>query len=727
MARAETTSLAFLEVEAYGPFVERQRLEFPAAGAVLLRGRNLDTGGGSGTGKTKFLQAIDMALGYSEFPATEQQSWCTESPLRLRLGLRTDAGVCSISRGQKAELELADGSKVHGKNGIDAALVKVLGTSPHILEVLTSRHQRSAGGNFLRMKNSEKQSFLAMVLDLAKYEAQVKASEDLGKSLEKKLAQAQEAVVKAGAMLQALEQTRPEVAGNCKEAMLKLQAQIQELQHEEAELEQAISAYDHEAGIYRGEKEDWTKSQYLKLQQQRQRFEEEKKAIEASFVYPVYDDSGVATAKSAIATAETMIQEAESALASAIASFRGEQALKRQRWQSLQQHLQAEPKLVEEIRVLQKKVGMLRAQYCPTCTRPWSSAEAEAMAKAVEAEILEKQESVRVNARLLPEIETLQLQLDTATPPQPDPNIARLRAVLAEQERIVREHRQMWELEVAGIRERRQQALLAHEQKVRAYFEGLGSEPWCGEARLQELERGLVSSRGRLHEVMAREALLKQEQEHLQKQALESMQRLVRHEQLLQLAKTALADAESAVEPLQQQLAAEQDFQALLGREGFLGKIFDETLQDIAAEANAILEAVPNTATVELAFVSERETDSGTVKKAIGTVITVGGHEAQFRSGLSGGMQAVVELAVDLALRTVVCRRLGLQPRWLLLDEPLEGLGEVEKGAVMDIIDRYAQQSLVIVVDHTTETKALFSKTIDIEHRGGVSVIKGIG
>jgi DNA repair exonuclease SbcCD ATPase subunit len=127
-------------------------------------------------------------------------------------------------------------------------------------------------------------------------------------------------------------------------------------------------------------------------------------------------------------------------------------------------------------------------------------------------------------------------------------------------------------------------------------------------------------------------------------------------------------------------MRAEEDFWALL--KSFLNLVFDETLQCVAARANELLVGVPNVAGLTLDFTSERETKSGTVRQEIKLVVRKDGHEIPFRSGCSGGQQAVIELAVDLALAEVIAERTSVYPGWLVLDEPFDGLGAVGQGSV---------------------------------------------
>ncbi len=717
-------TLKQLQVEGFGPFVEPATLTLPRRGTVLLRGKNLDTGGGSGTGKTYLLNAIDMALGYASVPATELQSWFTDKPLRvqLQLGIGPDDAI-TISRGQKAELQLETGDKVHGKVGIDAKLQQRLGVSPKILEVLTSRKQRSQGGNFLSLGNSEKQAFLALVLDLARYETAVALSEKKSTALGLEVAAAGERVLRTRAQLEFLQQRQPQPRPREPvEALLLDQDLVQrQLAAEVVAREEACARW----GELEKAKVAWRTQVDTTYRQGKGELERKLHDVELAYPDPVYSDGAVVEAKVILVQAQSFIAAAEAEYAETRRKYQQQQQQQRQRWQQLQRALGQEPALVAEIRTLTERVEKLRLHYCPTCSRVWTSAEAEALVKTYENDIAQKQEQLSQNRGFRPEVEALELAL-AAPPPVIDPKVESLRAVIAEQQRLLQEDRNRHQTLVNDVRAQRLQRTAALQQEQRELHSGWAALVWHREGEYKLACDAVAVADAAVAKLQERQRLNAQAIAFETKEEARFQAEAKAHAEALAGAEATLAEATAQLEPLQQQQAAELDFQVLLGREGFLGRIFDETLQDIAAETNSILETIPNTASVELGFVSERETKSGTVQKTIATTLSVGGHPAQFRSGLSGGMQAVVELAVDLALRTVVCRRLGLQPGWLILDEPFDGLGEVEKGAAMEVIDRYGQESLVLVVDHGTETKALFHRVVDIEHRGGISVIKGV-
>jgi ABC-type molybdenum transport system ATPase subunit/photorepair protein PhrA len=74
-------------------------------------------------------------------------------------------------------------------------------------------------------------------------------------------------------------------------------------------------------------------------------------------------------------------------------------------------------------------------------------------------------------------------------------------------------------------------------------------------------------------------------------------------------------------------------------------------------------------------------------------------------------------------VRKVVSARSGVNPGWLILDECFEGLGVVEKEACLELLKQAALDTLILVVDHGSETKELFDQRILVEYSDGQSKV----
>jgi DNA repair exonuclease SbcCD ATPase subunit len=175
----------------------------------------------------------------------------------------------------------------------------------------------------------------------------------------------------------------------------------------------------------------------------------------------------------------------------------------------------------------------------------------------------------------------------------------------------------------------------------------------------------------------------------------------------------------AAAEEAEAKARVAEDYAAAVGRNGFLGRIFDELLVEIADATNAALADVPNVTDCSLAFRSEVVGAKGkTVRQNIVPVLTVGGQEIVGRDldGASGGMQSAVELAADFAgILGVVERRLGWSPGWVMIDEAFEGLDASSREATVEYLRALARDRLVLVIDHGSEIGGLFESRIVVK------------
>jgi DNA repair exonuclease SbcCD ATPase subunit len=157
----------------------------------------------------------------------------------------------------------------------------------------------------------------------------------------------------------------------------------------------------------------------------------------------------------------------------------------------------------------------------------------------------------------------------------------------------------------------------------------------------------------------------------------------------------------------------------ILGRQGFLGVIFDEVLAEIENKANELICYFPNISTYSVQISSTTQTKTKNLKKTLSKKVYKDGKEVSIKS-LSGGQQAALELCVDLAVSETIRARTGTNLGWIILDEALEGLGAVEKQSALDMLKQKIKGT-VLVIDHSTEVKEGFDKIINIMFDGRTS------
>jgi DNA repair exonuclease SbcCD ATPase subunit len=126
---------------------------------------------------------------------------------------------------------------------------------------------------------------------------------------------------------------------------------------------------------------------------------------------------------------------------------------------------------------------------------------------------------------------------------------------------------------------------------------------------------------------------------------------------------------------------------------------------------------------VTLKFSISRETQEGKIRNEITPIVSFGGHEAPLEASASGGQFTSIEIAVDLAVARVISRRTGSDLAWIILDESFNGHTRVEKESCLETLKEFAKDRLVLIVDHASEFKEMFTKTILVEKTNGRSKI----
>lgn len=160
----------------------------------------------------------------------------------------------------------------------------------------------------------------------------------------------------------------------------------------------------------------------------------------------------------------------------------------------------------------------------------------------------------------------------------------------------------------------------------------------------------------------------------------------------------------------------------LIGKNGFMGSVFDEILVDIQNRSNDMISAIPNVNEFTIKIDSSKEVKSkGTTKKQINVSIHKHGKDRTLRQ-LSGGQQCSVELCTDLAAAEAIRSRSGSALGWVCLDEAMDGFGVEEKQAAIEMI-KTRVKGLVIIIDHATEIKESFDKVLQVEYDGRESYV----
>ena len=117
-----------------------------------------------------------------------------------------------------------------------------------------------------------------------------------------------------------------------------------------------------------------------------------------------------------------------------------------------------------------------------------------------------------------------------------------------------------------------------------------------------------------------------------------------------------------------------------------------------------------------------KENKTGEIKAKFSDKLILNGKEVSIGS-LSGGQHRCLSLAIDFAMLDVLSDRFSIDINPVVFDEPLQGLDASNKERVLEVLEMIAADRNIIIIEHSSEFKSAFAKTINVELRNGVSTV----
>ena len=714
-----------IEVEAFRSLVDFTEIEFPESGLFLIKGKNLDTGGSSGSGKSSIVLAVSFGFDACPFSATNLQSFphLTNNSYKVKHFVEVDGVNYNWSKGDSQNSYFNKGSTRTASNssGTTSKIRELIGVDSDILAALTYRSQKS-NGTFLSMGDTAKKDFLNKVLNLEELEKAVELSEDSIKKLEDALKTANTEFQLKQSFLKDLivykqnylKQDEGELNvynisfKNVKEELKALNQRYLEIQEKEKlELESKAAAAKKEIPYF-NERID-------QLVVKRNSNEQLLKEIDYSII-----NTMIVSVKEKTEKLETMTSlEAELKSAHSCELKRLESEF-REKYKQKCRFDEVE----EEINEIIKENQILKSNKCPTCDRQWDNVLSKIDINLIRInrlneEFLGKDEFEKSFNKLqekidnhvfIPSLVTESLSKDVFNlNGQIQAEKHRLNAELDSKKRQLDSEINEIKLKVKGLE--------AKSEQVR--FEFLNSNK-----ETDRLYKFITDLTAQYNMIKLKLDSIHEKMQDSYNHNKEEDEKHATSQRLYDKHALSFDDITNNKSSIESSLSLEKDFLRLVGKEGFLSCIFDEILVEISEEANRILSEIPNTSRCSVIFSSEKTTQKGTVKKTITPIVKFNDAEGPYKAILSGGMITSLELAVDLAVYNVISNRTGIKPGWLILDESFEGLGIIEKEACLQILSNYAKDMLVLVIDHSTDFKEMFEKVITVVYENEKSHIE---
>lgn len=691
--------------KAFRSFLNEQEIgPLPDSGLFLIKGKNLDTGGSSGSGKSSFHLPIAYLLGYSPYSAKDLQNWNTEEKMQAEGDFETPEAKIKLKRGREYSLEVNGTTFTGSASAVDAKLKEVIKAPLQLLEPLIFREQKSPGF-FLSMTDSAKKEFLAKLLGLEDIENEIEKSKDL--------------ITENSNQIQSLEQTLQTLKPLLNDPIYaeknlnSLKKEIQDLKYELKGTEHlkhaAEEMYKNYLFSVKCDKEKYEKNVEKEKQEYSKKLESIKKntaSLEKLNKLKLECEGRVKASKERdLENKRTLLKEKEK-LESEIQVYRDKKS--------------AKSGLEFKAQTLKNEIKAIKDSKCFYCNQDWVPEKAKLTQKEIDLTGIESQ-IFNIENTITNHLKELEQKLSDkySNIPSASSNTIKLEEVWNKLKNKIKLEESAidstFALEKAKIEKEMNQKMVDLRRKLDDHLK------WWEESNYQIINHPMVL-KDPIPEIQAqikaKESILKNEQEN-------QIQLLKKYEQDLVVFNKTKEKVNKLVEDIKHltnRLNEETDFRE--GLKAFLGVIFEEVLNEIANEANEMLKCLPNVATTTIQFDTEKVNAKGTVKQEIRPVVIKNNKKIPIKAGLSGGQLTSVELAVDLALGNVISRRTSIVPGWLVLDESFEGHDIVVKEACLELLKNAAKDRLIFVIDHSTEVKEYFDNVIEIESQNDVSWIK---
>lgn len=159
------------------------------------------------------------------------------------------------------------------------------------------------------------------------------------------------------------------------------------------------------------------------------------------------------------------------------------------------------------------------------------------------------------------------------------------------------------------------------------------------------------------------------------------------------------------------QLKAVQAF----GSNGIPTLIINTILDDLQITANNLLATMrPG---IELCFLIAKNKSDGQQEDTLDIIYRVNGMEREYEQ-LSGGQKLLVALSLKLGMSLIIQHRIGVDIKFLELDEVDQSLDAAAVSAFADVIKIWQDKFTILVVTHNESLKDKFSHAIVIEADG---------
>lgn len=649
-------------------FVDDQHIVFQGRQKLVqVDGRNENTGGSSGAGKTTILMALDYLLGIGDVPSTVLQSRLTKDGIWASGEFIIDGTPVSISRSKKDGLTIKTSDETISGNVklAEEKISSLIGLPIKIFKKMVHKKQKE-GGFFLNMTPKENYEFLISVLGLEKYIADIDTiSEKTTSSLSQ-----------VDSLLRFVDLT--------KSSSLDMERILSEKK------EPVAPVSDFEIADLLNKQD----SLVAQIDDLKARVNDECRSIESPKVIEI-DTSEINSKIAALVPARAELKNKLDGIDQAKTKF--EASLNK-----IPFFVQEAIKIGERISKLKEEKAHIESSQCPTCMQKWIGDSAQDKVANINAEV----DSLIGKALALKgQIEEKSQIQDNLT------KLLQIRDDINNKLSALQDQRAVLDAEKYKMME---DVGNQNQSNKNAYTQQIDHIEKQARAALDDMNGELNSVRLQLSAAQSK-----------QSSYLDAINQYTKEvatiTSILGVKAKEIEMSEEKLEFLKKQIMIADEAKRLI--KAYVLQTFQETLDAIGETATNILAAIPNMSTSTVYFEGCKETKTGSIKDEIVAILNTDGNNDVPIKSLSGGERTAIDLAVDLAVIDVIETKASKGANFLFMDEPFDGLDAVCKENCLEILKQIDTNKKIIMVDHSSELKEMVSDVILVVKKGETSSI----
>jgi len=653
-----------LEFNNIGCFTTKQSIDFSDhSNLIQIDGKNNNTKGSSGAGKSTVFKSLDYLLGICDTPASSLQSRFTKSPLTVMGVFDHNGSEVVITRSKKEGLSITiDKTTTSGNSKIaEEKLGELLGVSRAVFKKMVHKKQKE-GGFFLNLTPTKMYEFLVDVTGLGEYIEKTKEvtkniSEDSTKlisttgrltGIETLLKELDSMLVSKQKPIKPNIDNLPKLKEDVKELSKTLTDKITEKDSKIKELQIPVK-----------QNSDWDGGAIVLSNVQKQKIE-----------------SVISNLNKEVKTNEKTLYDIDRAKTNS-------------------------KRYVEEIKKLTHIKSTIESSTCPTCIQSWVDESAAETIKSTQekiknttAKILSSKELILSEPDIKEDIESCKNKISLATE-QLEVVQTKIRQEIVKEQNYTKEQDVAFRSEMADFTMKRSKI----EDEYRAEISDI--EKKIGETRS---EVSIKESEQRSFDL----ALASYD-----KEIVNLTDKITEEKENLESNKTACVE-------LEKNISVAKECKRLIF--SYVMQTFQEILISIGELTTQTLSSIPNMEDATIVFDGYKENADGKIKEEVTPILNVGGNNVPIKT-LSGGERTTIDLAVDLSVVEAIETHTSCGADFYIIDEPFDGLDATCRESYLEALQQMDLNKRLIIVDHSSELKEMVSDIITVEKTGDSSVL----